>query len=295
VRLAAVDIGTNTVRLLVADHDGGDLVHVEHGQRITRLGQGVDASGELAEEAIARTIDAVRVFVERAREMGAERIRVAGTSALRDAKRPKAFANAVRDATGFDLEILEGSHEGRLAYDGATSWLDDGAYVVCDIGGGSTELITATDAVSVDIGSVRVRERFLHTDPPTPDEVRVARGAIRTMIDAYGRQLAGDERLVGVAGTITTLAALAAGLAEYASEVVHGYQLTREAVADWADRLNRLTAEEISALGPVSPGRADVIGAGALVCEAVVDSLDASELLVSERDILDGLLLGSVR
>jgi exopolyphosphatase / guanosine-5'-triphosphate,3'-diphosphate pyrophosphatase len=292
VRIAAVDVGTNTVRLLVADED---LEHIEHGQRITRLGQGVDATGELSDEAITRTVDAVREFVERARELGAERIRVAGTSALRDAKNRDTFTQAVREATGLELEILDGPHEGRLAYAGATSWLDEDSYVVCDIGGGSTELITATDAVSFDIGSVRVRERFLRGDPPTADEVHAARTAIREMIGAHRRRLVAGERLIGVAGTITTLAALAAGLAEYDSEVVHAYRLTRDAVHEWAERLNTLTADQIRELGPVSPGRADVIGAGALVCEAVVETLHAGAILVSERDILDGLVLEWVR
>jgi exopolyphosphatase/guanosine-5'-triphosphate,3'-diphosphate pyrophosphatase len=286
VRVAAVDVGTNTVRLLIRDGDEA----VDRDSRITRLGQGVDAAGELGAEAMQRTLDVVRDFVERARNAGAEHVRVAGTSALRDAANRAEFVDRVREACGVRIEVLEGAEEGRLAYLGATSWLDDGDFVVCDIGGGSTELIAADDVVSADIGSVRVRERYLDGDPPTPGSVEYARTAIPGILaglDLPERFKLG--RLVGVAGTITTIAALDAGLREYDHNVVHGYRLMRDGVVRWADELNRLSADEIRALGPVAPGRADVIGAGALVLAAVVDVLRRPSLIVSERDILDGL------
>jgi exopolyphosphatase/guanosine-5'-triphosphate,3'-diphosphate pyrophosphatase len=157
---------------------------------------------------------------------------------------------------------------------------------VCDIGGGSTELITDRKAVSVDVGSVRVRERYLDGDPPTPDSVERARTAIRGSLADITSM---DGELVGVAGTITTIAALDAGLRVYDSEVVHGYRLAASRVAHWAERLNTLTTVQIRVLGPVDPGRADVIGAGALVLDAVVERLGCDELCVSEHDILDGL------
>jgi exopolyphosphatase/guanosine-5'-triphosphate,3'-diphosphate pyrophosphatase len=287
VRVAAVDVGTNTVRLLVRDN--GEPVARD--SRITRLGQGVDASGELGAVPMQRTLEVVRTFVEQARGAGAERIRIAGTSALRDAKNRSDFADQVRQACGLPLEVLEGGEEGRLAYLGATTWLGDGEFVVCDIGGGSTELITAHDVVSADIGSVRVRERYLEGDPPTAASVDRARTAILGIfvgLNAPSRFERG--RLVGVAGTITTIAALDTGLEVYDHDVVHGYRISREGVVRWADELNRLTAEEIRGLGPVAPGRADVIGAGALVLEAVVTVLRRESVLVSERDILDGLV-----
>ena len=287
MRVAAIDIGTNTVRLLVRDGDET----VDRDSRITRLGEGVDASEELGEEPMRRTLEATKEFVERARGASAENIVVAGTSALRDASNRSAFIDMVRQTCGIEVEILDGSTEGRIAYSGATSWLPDGRYVVCDIGGGSTELITAGDAISTDVGSVRMRERYLPGDPPSREAVAKARGELKAMIEDVRRRLGvdGGEQLVGVAGTITTIAALDAGLREYDSEVVHGYELPAEGVETWARRLNGMTTDEIKGLGPVNPGRADVIGAGALVLACVVDALGAEGLIVSERDILDGL------
>ncbi len=286
MRVAALDIGTNTVRLIVVDN--GEIA--DRDSRITRLGEGVDASGELGVVPMQRTLEAVRAFVERARDQGAERVRIAGTSALRDARNRAEFADQVRAACGLELEVLDGEVEGRLAYAGATGWLDNGEFVVCDIGGGSTELITADVAVSVDVGSVRVRERYLEGDPPTRESIERARTAIRGIFLGSGAPRQGmDGQLVGVAGTITTIAALDAGLDAYDSTVVHGYLLSAEAGAQWAERLNVLTFAEIRRLGPVAPGRADVIGAGAIVLDAVVDVLRRDDVLVSERDILDGL------
>lgn len=286
MRVAALDIGTNTVRLIVVDDDKT----VDRDSRITRLGEGVDASGELGEIPMRRTLDVVREFVARTRSEGAARVRVAGTSAVRDARNRAEFADLIRAECGLELEVLEGAEEGRLAYSGATSWLDDGPFVVCDIGGGSTELITAEDALSINVGSVRVRERYLGGDPPAADSTAVAREAVTDILEANGvRDRTKLGQLVGVAGTITTLAALDAGLPAYDSDVVHGYRLSAEGVAHWAERLNALTVEEIRRLGPVAPGRADVIGAGAIVLDAVVSVLRANVLVVSERDILDGL------
>ncbi len=293
-RAAAIDIGTNTVRLLVCDEK---LTHVERRQRITRLGKGVDASGSLTRDSMERTLDAVRTFVDRARELGAERIRIAATSAMRDASNAVEFAAAVRDATGISPEVFDGRTEGRCAYRGATSWLGSGEFAVCDIGGGSTELITAERDISVDVGSVRVRERFFPSDPPGADEIESARtfvtAAVADIVGFLG--LEGDEQLVGVAGTITTLAALVAGLTTYDSERVHGSRIGRDVVRGWSNRLLGLSADEITALGPVEPGRADVIGAGVLILSVVMDALDAPDVLVSERDILDGLVADLVR
>jgi exopolyphosphatase/guanosine-5'-triphosphate,3'-diphosphate pyrophosphatase len=287
MRVAAIDVGTNTVRLLVVD--GDDVV--ERVQRITRLGKGVDSSGKLQSDSMSRTLEAVVSYVGRARELGAERIRIAGTSALRDAANRDEFASGVREATGLELEILDGRTEGRCAYVGATSWVGPGSYVVCDIGGGSTELITAADEVSVDVGSVRVRERFFASDPPMGAEIDAARNFVSDAITGGARSitLTGDEALVGVAGTITTLAALVLGLQTYESARVHGSRLTRSDVNEWSRRLLALPAEEIRRLGPVEPGRADIIGAGSLILSVVMDVLGYDELLVSERDILDGL------
>jgi exopolyphosphatase/guanosine-5'-triphosphate,3'-diphosphate pyrophosphatase len=290
VHVAAIDIGTNTVRLLI-DDAGRD---VDRDQRITRLGEGVDAWGELGDEPMERTLAAVKEFADRARAAGAVHVRIAGTSALRDARNRGVFAQMVDEATGQPLEVLEGAREGRLAFLGATSWLEGDDYVVCDIGGGSTELISAKEETSVDIGSVRLRERYLHGDPPSDDAVSAARSALDRYLEPWAEQFM-DGRLVGVAGTITTIAALDAGLSRYDSEVVHGHVLERSAVDTWAERLNGSTVDEIRALGPVAPGRADVIGAGVLILSVVMAVLGREELTVSERDILDGLVLDAVR
>lgn len=287
MRLAVVDVGTNTVRLLVVE----DARTLERSQRITRLGRGVDATGVLDRESIRRTKDAVAAFVGRALELRAERVRIAGTSALRDAENAEEFAGAVEDATGLALDVLDGAAEGRYAYAGATSWLEAGSYVVCDIGGGSTELITADGEVSADVGSVRVRERHLGSDPPTKDELAAARRGIEEQMDLAGLRLDGSEQLVGVAGTITTLAALVLGLADYDDARVHGSTMSVHEVTAWSDRLNALTVAEIRGLGPVQPGRADVLGAGALILDVVMHRLNATDVVVSVCDILDGLVL----
>jgi exopolyphosphatase/guanosine-5'-triphosphate,3'-diphosphate pyrophosphatase len=288
-RYAAIDVGTNTVRFLVCDEK---LQHLDRGSRITRLGTGVDASGLLDGAAMERTLDAITTFAARARELGADPIRIAGTSALRDAGNGAEFLSAVRDATSLEVEILAGSSEGRCAYAGATGWLDAGEYVVCDIGGGSTELITAAHAVSVDVGSVRVKERFFSTDPPKPNEIEAAREYVRDAIAARLGEVAlgGSEQLVGVAGTITTVAALVLGLWTYDRERVHGSRLTRADVDAWSARLLATSSGEIAEIGPVAPGREDVIGSGSLILSVVMEVLDADNVLVSERDILDGLV-----
>jgi exopolyphosphatase / guanosine-5'-triphosphate,3'-diphosphate pyrophosphatase len=289
VRVAAVDVGTNTVRLLVADVDGPDVRPVERGREITRLGQGIDASRRFAPEAVDRTIAVVEAFVEHARRAGAERVRIAGTSAVRDAGDRDAFLTHVHERTGLEMDVLTGDDEGRLSYLGATFELDAGAYVVCDIGGGSTELSTSETSVSLDVGSVRLKERCLHTDPPTPSEIDHARTVIDDALD--GVALPGDLRLIGVAGTITTLASVVLGLRAYDHDVVHRSMLGAADVAAWSDRLLSMTADDIVALGPVERGRADVIGGGSLILRRVMERWSFVSVLVSERDILDGLVL----
>jgi exopolyphosphatase/guanosine-5'-triphosphate,3'-diphosphate pyrophosphatase len=292
-RYAAIDVGTNTVRFLVVDERSEA---VDRGSRITRLGKGVDASGSIDRDAMNRTLDAVTTFVERARELGAESIRIAGTSALRDARNGADFLSEVREATGLDVEILTGETEGRCAYAGATGWLERGDYVVCDIGGGSTELITVANAVSIDVGSVRVRERFFSKDPPQPSEIAAAREYVRDAIAGGVAVLGrGREQLIGVAGTITTLAALALGLKKYDRERVHGSRLARADVEDWSRRLLSTSAEEIAKIGPVAPGREDVIASGSLILSIVMEVLNAGDVLVSEHDILDGLVAELIR
>jgi len=293
LRVAAVDVGTNTVRLLVADVDGRDVTAVDRGREITRLGQGIDAARRFADEAVERTIGAIAAFVDRARTADSERVRIAGTSAVRDAGDRDAFIGLVHERTGVEMDVLEGAEEGRLSYLGATYELDAGEYVVCDIGGGSTELSTRGRSVSLDIGSVRITERCLRDTPPTSDQVADARGAIDEALAVV--ELGAGLSLVGVAGTITTLASVVLRLQVYDHDRVHRSTLSRSDVAAWSERLLAMTPDEIVALGPVERGRADVIGGGALVLRRVMERWGFDDVLVSERDILDGLVLDLVR
>jgi exopolyphosphatase/guanosine-5'-triphosphate,3'-diphosphate pyrophosphatase len=292
MRVAAIDIGTNTVRLLVADVADGEMHAIDRGRAITRLGQGVDAGRRFHPEAIERTVEAIDAFAARAEMSGAEYIRIVGTSAVRDAADRDAFAELVHERTRTRLEVLTGSDEGRIAYLGATSGLPNEDYVVCDVGGGSTELSTAHGSTSLDIGSVRLKERCLSGDPPSAAEVRDARAVVRVALDLVLLPMQGQ--LVGVAGTITTLTALILGLVTYDSDLVHRATVSRASVTEWSERLLRMGAEEIMGLGPVERGRADVIGGGALVVGSVMERWGFAEMLVSERDILDGLVLDLV-
>jgi exopolyphosphatase/guanosine-5'-triphosphate,3'-diphosphate pyrophosphatase len=289
VRVAAVDVGTNTVRLLVADVDGRNVRAVDRGREITRLGEGIDAARHLAPPAADRTIAVIEAFVVRARAVASERIRLAGTSAVRDAGDRDEFVSRVRERTGLEMDVLTGDEEGRLSYLGATFELDDGNYVVCDIGGGSTELSTSTTSVSLDIGSVRLKERCLRSDPPSDAEIADARDVIDAALMDVG--LADDLALVGVAGTITTLASVVLGLETYDHDRVHRSSLTASDVAASSDRLLAMTADDIAALGPVQRGRADVIGGGSLILRRVMERWGFDSVFVSERDILDGLVL----
>lgn len=295
-RWSAIDIGTNTVRLLVADVSGDDLPRpVERGLEITRLGQGVDVARLLDSEAAQRTLDAVRRFADRARSAGSDGSRVVGTSALRDAGGSEAFIEAVEEATGAELEILEGADEGRITFLGATRDAGEGPFVVCDIGGGSTELTRgdgqAADVRSLDVGSVRVRERCLASDPPTSGEIGEARRLIDGMLDDV-LFCDGTETLIGVAGTVTTLAALELGLDRYDGDRVHGTELSAETVGMWTQRLCAMSVDRIRSEYPVvEPGRADVICAGALILDEIVRRWNYEAVRVSERDILDGLII----
>lgn len=300
-RLGAVDVGTNTVRVIVADVDPRSGLRDEHRDlEITRLGRGVDLGRQLSADAIERTAGVVERFVRDALERGAETVRVAGTSALRDAHNSAVFEGAIMRATGLELEILEGEDEGRLAFLGATHELDEGPVLVCDIGGGSTEFVRGVrwmeSVWSADVGSVRLRERYMTSDPPTAGEISGARTLVEHELLQVERDvgLVGDETLVGVAGTVTTLAALVLGLDRYDPALVHGSRLTRGAVRAKTDELLSMPVDRVRGLPCMHPARADVIASGALVLREVMDRWAFPEVLVSEHDILDGLLLEAV-
>lgn len=286
--VAAIDCGTNTIKLMIADLP---QVHVRE-MRMVRLGQGVDHSGRLADEALARTFSAIDEYADLIRAHEVERIRFCATSASRAAANSDDFAAGVRERLGVDPEVLPGHEEARLAYAGAVRNLrvsPEQPVLVVDIGGGSTELIRAEDEHSMDIGSVRLHERHLHTDPPLPSEIRAAADDIDRALDASTVDLTGIATVVGVAGTITTLAAGVLDLAAYDRERIDQQRLPVPEVQALIERLLAMSVEERTALGYMHPGRADVIGAGALVLDRILRRSGVAELVVSESDILDGI------
>ncbi len=295
--LAGVDCGTNSTRLLVSD---GGTRTVERLMRITRLGQGVDATGALAPQAVQRTLDVLREYRDVMDRHGVERVRMTATSAARDAANSDAFFDAAEKIVGVRPELLNGDQEARLSFLGATSELDpsDGPFLVVDIGGGSTEFAVGTTepegVLSLDIGCVRLTEKFLHHDPPTAEELSQVISVVRDYLEDVARDLPASrdaERLVGLAGTVTTVAAVEQGLLEYSREKIHHFALTREAAED----VFRTLATERRADRVHNPGleqaRADVIVGGTAILVAIMRFFGFDECLVSEADILDGLVL----
>ncbi|HSV66406.1 MAG TPA: Ppx/GppA phosphatase family protein [Mycobacteriales bacterium] len=306
-RVAAVDCGTNSVRLLVADAVGDTLVEVVRRMEITRLGQGVDATSRLAPEALERTGTVLRRYAEDIARLGAERVRVAATSATRDAANRADFEALVRVTVGVVPEVISGEEEARLSFAGAVRGLAGGAppYLVCDIGGGSTELVLGgggagagqpgaeevVAACSMNVGCVRLAERHLRADPPTAAQVSAAEADVRAAL-AEAREKVPVERtatMVGVAGSITTVAALALGLAEYDPAKVHHSRLSAARIDEVTTELLASTHAERAARAVIHPGRIDVITAGALVLRVLVAELGVPEVVVSEHDILDGI------
>lgn len=293
-RVAAIDCGTNSIRLLIAE-DGREIARE---MRIVRLGQGVDATGRLAPEAIERTLEATREYAGLIESAGVDRVRFCATSAARDAENAEEFAAAVESIVGVRPEILTGEEEAQASFVGACGRLQARSLVM-DIGGGSTELVVGQRgavewATSLDVGSVRMTERFLHGNPPSRDEVEACAGFLRDTVAAAAGGLAPIVTLVGVAGTVTTIAAHVLNLPEYDRSRVHGARLPIQDVRAGCASLLSMTVEERRALPFMHPGRADVIGGGAMVLDTVLTSLPLAtdELLVSEHDILDGIALG---
>lgn len=297
MRAAAVDVGTNSVRLLVAELDD-PLVSLTRQMHITRLGRGVSATGRLDDEALARTLDCIGDYAQRWTTLGAARVRITATSAVRDAEDRDRFFDGVEERVGVRPEVLTGEEEARAAFAGATRSVDgDAPYLVLDIGGGSTELILGDDEpqamVSLQLGCVRLTERCLGGDPPTPAQLDAARQEIDGHLRAAGNALdpTAASTLIGVAGTVTTLAALHLELPAYEPEQIHGTSVPRSRVRELTDRLAGMSTGEIGALGPMASGREDVIVAGALILDRVLDRYGFPAILASEADSLDGLAL----
>jgi exopolyphosphatase/guanosine-5'-triphosphate,3'-diphosphate pyrophosphatase len=309
-RVAAIDCGTNSIRLLVADvtdaYGGLDLRDLHREMRIVRLGQGVDATGEFAPEALERTRAALRDYAAAIRRKGAERVRMVATSAARDAGNRDEFFGMVREVLGIDAEVISGDEEATLSFVGAVGDLaaEDGPFLVTDVGGGSTELVVgslvdgaaAVDAAySADIGSVRITERCLPGDPPTAAEVAEAREVTAGILGAAfaAVPVEGVRTWVGVAGTTTTLSAVALRLPEYDPAAVHLSRLSADDVHRVSAELLGMSRAERGRHGAIHPGRIDVIGGGALVVDTLARELaeraGVREMVVSEHDILDGI------
>lgn len=309
-RVAGIDCGTNSIRLLIADVDGDRLHDVHREMRIVRLGQGVDATGEFAPEAIDRTKAALADYADLLERHRVERVRMVATSATRDAANREVFFAMTADVLGRVIpgsvaEVISGAEEAELSFRGAVGELDSAGapFVVVDLGGGSTEVVlgkAANEVVasySADIGCVRLTERCLHSDPPSPAEVEAAREVVRERLDVALRAVPveGARTWVGLAGTMTTLSALAHNLTAYDPAVIHLSRVGREDLLAVCDGLIGMTRDQRAALGPMHEGRVDVIGGGAIVVQELARELyeraGIEELTVSEHDILDGIVL----
>lgn len=298
MKLAALDVGTNTVLMLVVETTtAGTLRKLADMSRITRLGRGVDANGRLDPAAVRNTLDTIVEFTEQARALGAERILTAATSALRDASDGADFIARTKARTGLDLDLISGETEARLSYLSSLKGLKlDPAskLLIVDIGGGSTELIRAqpggeVDLVSLQIGSVRLTERIVHADPPHAREAADLRIAIDEALGTLRWNFAPDT-LVGIAGTVTTVCAVALGLAQYDAERVHGHELAQSEVLRVLGLLGSVPLEERRRIPGVEPGRADVIFAGAAILERVMAHFGRDRVIVSDQGVRWGLI-----
>ena len=297
MRVAAIDCGTNSIRLLIADIDGANFREVVRDMEIVRLGQGVDQTGQFHPDAITRTLAAVDKFAAEIAKRGVEKIRFCATSATRDATNRHLFVDGVRERLGIELEVITGDEEAALSFAGAIKDLDpsNGPFLVVDIGGGSTEFVFGTSTVeaarSVNIGCVRMSERHFANDPATPEQIELARTDIKAAIAIAAAvvPITKAKTLVAVAGTATTVAAAALGLTEYDRYAIHLSRISAAQVHDSSAMFLSKNREERVSLGYMHPGRVDVIGAGSLVLSEIMKATGAVEFVASESDILNGM------
>jgi exopolyphosphatase/guanosine-5'-triphosphate,3'-diphosphate pyrophosphatase len=303
MRVAAIDCGTNSIRLLIADIDGNNFREVVRDMEIVRLGQGVDKTGQFHPDAIARTLAAVDKFAAEIAKRGVEKIRFCATSATRDATNRHLFVDGVRERLDIELEVISGDEEASLSFAGAIKDLDpsNGPFLVVDIGGGSTEFVFGTSTVeaarSVNIGCVRMTERHFASDPATAQQIELARTDIQAAIAQAAAvvPITKAKTLVAVAGTATTVAAAALDLPEYDRYAIHLSRISAEQTHDAATMFATSTREQRLALGYMHPGRVDVIAAGSLVLSEIMKATGASEFVASESDILDGMAFSLAR
>lgn len=303
-RVAAIDCGTNSIRLLIASR-GADGSLIDHDRRLelVRLGEGVDATGRFSPAALERTFAACEKYASVIGELGAQKIRFVATSAARDVSNRDEFTAGVRARLGVDPEVIPGAEEAALSFAGAMAGVEvtDEPAMVIDCGGGSTELVLGRQgpggpvieaADSLNVGSVRLRERFLHDDPPTAGQIRAARELVRQMLDGSAVDVSRAATVIGVAGTLTSLSAIHQGLKIYDREKVHASRLTTDEIHRVAEVLLASTVDQAEAMGPLQRRRAEVICAGGLIVEEIAARMGADEIIISESDILDGIAAG---
>lgn len=296
-RVAAIDCGTNSIRLLIADITNGKFQEVLRTMEIVRLGQGVDENKSFHPDAIVRTLTAVKSFRDLIASKGVEKIRFCATSATRDAANRDLFIDGVREILGVQVEVIPGEEEARLSFLGATKELDQNQspFLVVDIGGGSTEFVLGSEKVdsakSVNIGCVRMSERHLTSQPPTMDQIAKAIVDIDFAISQAASvvPITTAKSLIAVAGTATTVAAAALELSEYDRYAIHLSRISAEKVHKVAQMFQSMSKDKIASLGYMHPGRVDVITAGSLVLSRIMAATGASEFVASESDILDGI------
>ena len=306
MRVAAIDCGTNSIRLLIADIENGSLTDVVRTMVIVRLGEGVDKTGEFSQAALTRTFAAIETFALLISQHQPERVRFVATSASRDVSNRSEFMDGVLSRLGIEPDIISGDEEAELSFLGATADLVNeqepptAPYLVVDIGGGSTEFVLGTTgptaAISTNVGCVRMTERHLISDPATPQEIAAAIADIDAAIDlAYlSVPISQAHSLIGLAGSVTTVAAIALGLSEYDSTAIHGSRISAPDIHRITGELLAMTRAQRAKLGPMHEGRIDVIGSGALVLDRIMIRTGLGEVVVSERDILDGIARGLI-
>ena len=296
---AAIDCGTNAIRLLIAAVDSNKVSDRLREMRTVRLGEGVDATGEFSNMALERTFAACREYAELLMQYEIKELRFVATSASRDVSNRDVFITGVKEILGVEPEVISGDQEAELSYRGALSGLDvKGSVLVADIGGGSTEFVTTLAdrslvSESVNIGCVRMTERYLQSDPPTQQEVEAATREIRNQIELIARTvpIRTETTFIGLAGSVTTVAAMALGLHEYDADLIHGSALSLEEVDAVTNELLHMTRAQRAELGFMHPGRVDVIGGGALVLRESMRLLGFTQVVVSEKDLLDGVVI----
>lgn len=301
MRVAAIDCGTNSIRLLIADVEDGKLTEIVHQMIIVRLGEGVDKTGEFSSAALERTFAATAEYAKLIAEHKPQRVKFVATSASRDVSNRDVFVAGIKSRLGIEPTVISGDEEARLSFLGATADLvnesnpPEAPYLVVDIGGGSTEFVLGTiapeQALSTNVGCVRMTERHLTGDPATSEQIALATKDIDQAIDDAAKvvDLAKAKSLIGLAGSVTTVAAISLGLTAYKADVIHGSRISADEVHRIATQLLAMTRKERSEIGSMHPGRIDVIGGGALVLDRIMQKTGIAEVVVSERDILDGI------